>query len=251
MRQVWTGLVLALAVSACATLAPRDETAADAKFRAIYETEWAWRIALDPAGEDDDPDEDKAPKAWPKVDPRTQDMRAAYMADVLKQLDALDAKNLSPDARMNLAIYRDQIEVRLSRLKFREYEKPLNADTTFWTSVASAAPKAFRNEAQARAWIARLNDVPRYFDDQTANMHAGLARGFTPPRVTLEGRDKSITASFEGKTAETSSFYEPFKALPSSIPAATQAALRADAKAAIDGKVFPAYRKLLPYYRDE
>jgi uncharacterized protein (DUF885 family) len=252
MRRTLAGLVLVFVVSACATMsgAPRASVA-DAKFRTIYETEWTWRNTLDPVGDDEDPDEDKAPKTWPKVDPKTQAERAAYMTNVIRQLDALDAKSHSRDAQMNLAIYRDQIEVRLARLKFREYEKPLNADTTFWTSVASAAPKAFRNEAQARAWIARLNDVPRYFDDQTANMRAGLARGFTPPRVTLDGRDKSISAVYEGKTAEASSFYEPFKALPSGIPAETRAALQAEAKAAIEGKVFPAYRKLLPYYRDE
>jgi len=39
---------------------------------------------------------------------------------------------------------------------------------------------------------AQLNDIPRYFGEQTQNMKVGLARGFTPPKVTLTGREVSI-----------------------------------------------------------
>lgn len=242
----------AFAFAACATMGSGPmETAADATFRAIYEAEWGWRQSLDPEEDEDTVDEDKAPKTWGRVDPATQAERLAYMTAVMAKLDAIDAGSLSPEAQINLLIYREQIAVRMSAIEFREYEKPLNADTTFWTNVASSAPKAFRSEALARSYISRLNDTPRYFADQIANMKLGLARGFTPPRVTLQGRAESISAVYEGKTAEQSSFYEPFKALPLSIPAGARAALQADAKAAIEGQVFPAYRELLPYFRDQ
>lgn len=244
--------VAAMALAACATVGGRaPESALDQKFRAIYEAEWTWRQNLEPEDDDDTVDEDKAPRTWGRVDPATQAERLAHWKSVIAELDALNAKALSPGAKVNLAIYREQIEVRISQIAFREYEKPLNADTTFWTSVASSAPKAFRSEGQARAYIARLNDTPRYFADQTANMKLGLARGFTPPRVTLQGRADSILAVYDGKTAETSAFYEPFLALPASIPAETRSELQKLAKQAIETKVFPAYRELLPYFRDE
>jgi len=251
MKFVTVGLA-ALAFAACTTMGGAPiETAADAKFRAIYETEWAWRQSLDPEDDEDTVDEDKVPKTWGRVDPATQAERLAYMKGVMVKLDALDAGALSQEAQIDQSIYREQIAVRMSAIEFREYEKPLNADSTFWTGVASSAPKAFRSEAQARAYISRLNDTPRYFADQVANMKLGLARGFTPPRVTLQGRAESISAVYEGKTAEQSAFYEPFSALPLSISAETRVALQAEAKAAIERRVFPAYRELLPYFRDE
>ncbi len=251
MKRILAAIALTT-LAACATMSTAPgESAADARFRQIYETEWEWRQASEPEEDSDTPDEEKAPRTWGKVDPATQVERLAYMKDVLARLDAIDPKSLSPEAQINFAVYRNQIEVRVARIEFRSHEKPLNADTTFWTSVASAAPKAFRTEAQARAWIARMGDTPRYFNDQIANMKLGLARGFTPPRVTLEGRAASISAVFEGKTAEQSSFYEPFKTLPANIPAETRAQLQAEARAVIDQKVFPAYRDLLPYFRDE
>ncbi len=251
MKSVLVGVAFGM-LAACTTMSGSPgETAADARFRAIYESEWEWRKTLDPEEDEESPDADAAPRNWSRVDPASQAERLAYMKDVIGKLDALDPQSLSPEGRINLAIYRDQIEVRIAQIEFREYEKPLNADTTFWTSVASYGPKQFSNETQARAWISRLNDVPRYFADETANMRLGLARGFTPPRVTLEGRAASISAVYDGKTPEQSSFYEPFLVLPASIPAATRVELQTEAKGAIADKVFPAYRTLLPFFRDE
>lgn len=251
MKSVLAGVAFGV-LAACASIGGSPgESAADARFRAIYETEWAWRKTLDPEEDEESSDADAAPGTWSRVNPASQAERLVYMKDVIRKLDALDARALSPEAQINLAIYRDQIEVRIAQVEFREYEKPLNADSTFWTGVASYGPKAFRNEVQARAWISRLNDVPRYFSEQTANMRLGLARGFTPPRVTLDGRTTSISSVYEGKTPEQSSFYEPFLSLPASIPAGTKTELQAQAKAAIADKVFPAYRTLLPFFRDE
>jgi len=246
-------LTLAIAgLAACTTFAGAPETAADQRFRAIYEAEWDWRKAIDPTdGEQDGSEAAPGPTTWPRVDPATQATRLAYWQDVTQRLDAIDPATLSPEQRINYGIYREQIALNILRIQFREHEKPLNADTTFWTSVASSAPRAFLNEAQARAFIARLADTPRYFDDEIANMKLGLARGFTPPRITLEGRDRSITAAYGEKTPEQSAFYEPFRNLPPSIPADTRAALQAEASRVVAEKVFPAYAKVHAYYTTE
>lgn len=248
MIRLAMGLAM-MALAACAVMPERrTETAMDQTFRSIYETEWAWRQSLEPDDGDDAAGADEAPATWGRIDPASQAERLSRWQGVLAELARLDIAAMSPHARINLDIYREQIEVLIARIRFREYEKPLNADTTFWTSVAGSAPRAFHSEAQARAYIARLNDTPRYFADQIANMKQGLARGFTPPRITLEGREKSIRAVFEGKTAENSAFYEPFRALPASLPAQTRTELQALARSAIEMQVFPAYRDLLAYF---
>lgn len=249
MKRVFLALGLA-GLAACTSL-PADppEAAADQRFRLIYEAEWDWRRTIDPTdGEEDDTGGAPGLTTWPRVDPATQAARLAYWQDVIQRLDAIDPTTLSSEQRINYGIYREQITINILRIQFRAYEKPLNADTTFWTSVASSAPNAFLNEAQARAYIARLADTPRYFDDEIANMKLGLARGFTPPRVTLEGRDRSITAAYGEKTPEQSAFYAPFRNLPQSIPAETRAALQAEASKIIAEKVFPSYAKVHAYY---
>jgi len=98
---------------------------------------------------------------------------------------------------------------------------PANSDTTFWTDLGYTARRPFRTLQDYRNWLAQLHEVPRYFHEQMDEMRAGLKRGFTPPRVTMEGRDGSITAVTEA-TPEASLFYTPFKDMPG-ISSADQA----------------------------
>ncbi len=53
------------------------------------------------------------------------------------------------------------------------------------------------------------------------------------------------------RTAEESFLYAPFRAMPATIPPAAQAALRAEAKQAIEQQALPAYRTLLGYLRQD
>ena len=115
---------------------------------------------------------------------------------------------------MNYEVYRDQIDTLISQQKFREYEKPFNSDSSFWSGLGFTASRTFHTAQDYRNYIAQLNDVPRYFHEETANMRAGLARGFTPPRATLVGpRRARSRSSAEAKDAEaTNLFWKPFKA---------------------------------------
>jgi uncharacterized protein (DUF885 family) len=111
--------------------------------------------------------------------------------------------------------------------------------------------RPLKDALAVRNYTAKLDDVPRYFDQQIANMRAGLARGFTVPRAVLDGRDVSIASYAEVKSPEESEFYAPYKKLPSNIAADEQEKLRADGARAIREHVIPAYAKLLTFFRDE
>ena len=111
--------------------------------------------------------------------------------------------------------------------------------------------RPFKNANEYHAYAARLADVPRYFDDQITNMRAGLNRGFSVPRAVLDGRDVSIAAVADLKEPTASTFYDPYKKMPASIPAAEQETLRKEGVTAIRDKLIPAYGKLLKFFRDE
>jgi len=226
------------------------ESPADAAFRAIYEKEWKWRQA-ETGQADEDSDTTGDNRHLPDVSAAAQQARLKVWDGVLAQLDKLDAARLSPANQVNLAIYRPQVENLASEVRFGLYEMPFNADSSFWSNLGFMAQRQMRTPEELRAYIARLNDVPRYFDQQTTNMRAGLARGFSVPKAVLDGRDVSIATVAEVKDPTDSSFYAPFKQLPAQIPAAEQDKLRAEARAAIADAVLPAYGKLLTFFRQE
>ncbi|OLK77577.1 hypothetical protein IXO1221_19160, partial [Xanthomonas oryzae pv. oryzae] len=55
-----------------------------------------------------------------------QQARLAVWDGVLKQLDGIDPKQLSPANQINLAIYRPQVENLAADVRMRLYEMPFN-----------------------------------------------------------------------------------------------------------------------------
>ncbi|HOX71759.1 MAG TPA: DUF885 family protein [Dokdonella sp.] len=253
MRMLTSGLVGLAACLAITAQVHADETvtsSADQQFKAIYQDEWEWRRLQFP-GVDEDQDEQARVDHLPHVDALTQKQRLAKWLDVLSQLDALPRDELSATEQINYAVYRPQIENMSADIRYGGYEMPFNADSSFWSELGFMTRRPLRTNEDAEDYIARLKDVPRYFDEQIVNMRAGLKRGFSVPRAVLPGRDVSIAAIADLSSAEQSDFYKPLKELPESMPPERREQLRNDGLAAIREQLIPAYVKLLDFFRTE
>lgn len=219
---------------------------ANARFQALYTAEWKWRQEQ---FADDEDSQKPIADHLPKVDPASQDTRLKYWEDVLTKLDAIARAELSPEQQINYDVYRPQIQALIADQRFRDYEMPANSDTTFWTDLGYTARRPFRTLQDYKNWLAQLHDVPRYFHEQMDEMRAGMKRGFTPPKITMEGRDSSITAVTDA-TPDASLFYTPFKDMPG-VSTADQADLRSQAVTTIRDVVQPVYVELLKFMRTE
>ncbi len=187
----------------------------------------------------------------PDVSAASQQARLKVWDAVLEQLQRIDPTTLSTENQVNYAIYRDQVFNLAQEVRLRTYEMPFNSDSSFWSNLSFMARSDMKRVQEYRDYIARLNDVPRYFDQQTDNMRAGLKRGFSVPRAVLDGREVSIATVSELRDPTQSPLYAPFNKLPATIPAAEQAALQAAARQAIAGSVVPAFQKLRTFFVQE
>ena len=231
----------------CVSTGALAATADDQRFKQISDREYAWAQAQYGGGEDS---ERVAPHLQ-DVRPAAQAKRLAYLDQVLSDLNGIKQADLSPAVAVDYAVYRFDIETRAASLRSRDYEMPANSDSSFWSDLGYTARGQFRTETDYRNWLNQLHEIPTWFDEQIANMRAGEKRGFTPPKVTLTGRDTTIAQVADAKSAEDSFLYLPFKEMPATISPATQAAMRAEAKQAIDQQDLPAYRNLLAYLRTD
>ncbi len=244
------GLALVSLLAGQASLA-RSATAqqsADARFEAIWKAEYAWRQKQQAPGEDAP---SGAGRVLPDLSPAAQAERLARWQAVTRALGTIEQDQLSPANRINFAVYKEQIDALRDAQAFRDYEKPFNADTSFWGDLIDAARNPVRDAQGAQDYLRLLADLPRYYDQQIGNMRAGLKRGFSAPRVTLAGRDTAIAQVAAAQKAEDSAFWQPLVELPSSIPAAEQDALRQRARALIEAGVTPAHARLLAFMRGE
>jgi uncharacterized protein (DUF885 family) len=212
---------------------------------ALMDAEYRWQTE-DQGGTLDDQGDYAATVRLPSVTPASQADRVKHWQATLAALNAIATTDLSDDDQINAAVLRTLLDASLANAKYKSWEMPLNSDSTFWTYLDTRGGlltvKDYGN------YIAKMRDIPRFFDENIANMRSGLKRGFSAPRITLEGRDSSI-ASFITKDAASNAFYAAFANMPSNIPAAEQARLRAAGQAVIENSVIPAYAKLLQFYR--
>lgn len=218
---------------------------ADERLKAIYDAEWQWRLAQ--TGQVQDGLDTRPGDRLPCVTPACQEQRGRYWQDVLNKLAAIPDAELSPGERLNKAVLVESLRAEVVGIRWRNYEMPINSDVNVWNYLPSQAP--FRTAQEYRNYISRLRDIPRWFDENIANMRAGMKRGFTPPAVTMKGRDGTLAAQI--KPAAQSPFYTAFRSMPATIPAAEQEQLRAEAQQVIDTIVNPAQERMLAFVRSE
>ena len=162
---------------------------ADARLKALYDAYADWD-ARESGQFWNSKGELEATGQLPRVDAASQLQREAHLKDVLAQLNAISPKQLSTGEQVNEAVLRTTLESLIADYEFRTWEMPFNSDSSFWTYLDGTQP--FDEVAGYQRYIARMRDIPRYFDEQIVNMRAGLARGFSVPRATLSGRDTSV-----------------------------------------------------------
>ncbi|MXO68236.1 DUF885 family protein [Altererythrobacter marinus] len=245
VRTILAAAVLALAVTAAPPLAARDS--ADGQLAALADAYYEYQLAEHRQVEQPNGSIAPGPRLW-SVTPEAQRARADKAREFLARLERLDREALGPQARIDAAVLRTLLQHEIGDARFREWEMPFDSDSSFWSYLAPRS--GFATVEEYERYIGRMRDIPRYFDEHMANARAGLERGFSVPRVTLEGRDASIAPNVVDDP-EDSPFWTAFERMPARIPAEEAARLKAEGRAAIAGSVTPAYARLLAFFRDE
>ncbi|MGH6985667.1 MAG: DUF885 domain-containing protein [Caulobacteraceae bacterium] len=219
----------------------------EARFEAIAEAEWDWRRAQFADYNADEP----IPAYLPDVSVEAQEARLQKWRGIETELASFDPKSFSVTEKDNFVVYKGQIDANLASWSFKDWQAPFNSDTSFWAEMLGVTHRTFHGEEDYRAYIAQIRQTPRYFAQQIAAMRLGLARGFTPPKVTLHGRDESVATVAEAASPESTEFFKPFTAMPDTMAPALKAELAAEGRAVIASEVIPAHRQLLTFLRGE
>ncbi|WP_324263035.1 DUF885 family protein [Altererythrobacter sp. H2] len=246
MRAGWS-MIAAAALLAAGTPLQAQESP-DARLSALADAYHTYRIEQSGRIEQPDGSTEAGERLW-SVTPEAHVARAEQARAWLAELDSINPDALTAAARIDAAVLRHLLETEIGDAQFREWEMPFDSDNNFWSYLAQPFP--LQSVEDYRRYIARMRDIPRYFEEQKANARAGLARGFSVPRVTLEGRERSI-ASYVVDDPKKSRFWAAFSTMaPMPIPTGEGVALQIEAREVIEQEVIPAYRDLLDFFRNE
>ena len=187
----------------------------------------------------------------PDVSATAQQRRLTFWQQMLGDLDRIDRDALPLAERINYDVFRRQAEAEVAQVEFGAYEMPFNADSGFHSGIATLRRQVpLQTVDDYDNYIARLRAIPEYFEQQTTNMRAGLARGMTQPREVLDGFAETASAHAVDNP-EDSVFFAPFDEFPQRVSQAERERLRAEGLEAIVEAVAPAYADLAIFFEKE
>lgn len=187
----------------------------------------------------------------PSVTQAAQARRRSADEAFLRRLHSIKRGKLSAQPQVSYELFEFMVASRVALARHKEWRIPFNSDSGFFADLLQLASLADpQTVRQYEDYIARLNDVPRYFDENVANIRVGMRDGFTLPSAVLEGVSKVI-AGAQYKTAEDAPFWKPFASFPDGVPERDRARLTAAGKAALTNAVIPAYVAFQKFFESE
>jgi uncharacterized protein (DUF885 family) len=238
-------LLLSLLLVAVPALAA-DETS---RLNDLFKREWEIRLQADPffatsVGRHEY--DDRLPVVTFAELQRQNGEDKQFLADLL----AIDRSKLGADDQVNYDMFRRQLENRTAGFDLGDYQMPFNADSGFHSGFSRLPEEMPLTTAKEYDnYTSRLREWPRYVREQIELMRMGIQRGFTVPRETLAGYDKTISAHVVG-APEKSVFWKPFESFPSTVPEGERERLRQAGRSAVAATI-GGYRAFLDFYQKE
>ena len=186
---------------------------------------------------------------WPDRSPETLALLRRISRAELAALSSIDRERLAPAERIDYDLARRRIETRIEGERFHNVDvfeneylriSPMGGAGDSG-GLLSAMPA--RNLQDFENRLARLRGYATGVDQTIALLREGLARGITPPRVTLRNVPDQIRSLIVDDPWK-SPMLDSFRELPATIPPEEGERLRREAARIFSEQVTPAIRRL-------
>jgi len=242
-------LLATLTLGACTTAHPVSATPSPkARLQALIDQAWQQEMQANPMEASLDGDH-RYDDRWSDPSLKTEQREIRNMQANLDALEKIDIKQLSPAEQLNYRLFEFQLQDNLAGA--RQHDAGQALITQLWgpqLMAGSVKQLRFDSATDYRNWIKRLQSFGTYMQAFTRRLQEAVDQGITQPRVVMQRVPGEIEGAIS-KNPTKSGFYEPFRHMPPSIPAAEQARLRAEAKQAITQVVNPAYEKFDAFFK--
>jgi uncharacterized protein (DUF885 family) len=248
MRPV--ALVLGLFYAIQMIAAPADVATRQKQLNALISELWEWNMQQNPVYASilgDKRYNDQLGSSSEKTILEQQ----AKEKEFLKRFEAIDATGLPHQDVLNRELEIRSLKEDIEGTDMKLWQMPVNQ----MNGIHIDAPQlvtvlSFQTVKDYDDYIARLQQLPRVFDEDTANMRKGMANGLMPPKFLLEKVVDQING-IATLAPDQTPFAQPFKEFPASFSEADKTRLKTAGLAAIKDNVLRAYAKFATFVKDE
>lgn len=243
LRQTLLGITALCSLSACQITTPN----ADEQFTQVAQSIVQYRESINPYSSSKGVDGYLLANLSPEFLAKQYKSNTQLLAD----LDAVDATKLSDENQINLSIIRAQVQNSVDEYVFNAHYMPLTSEYGFHSGLSYIVNSSqYKKEQDLETYLARLAQIPRFFEQNIYWMKKGLETGLTQPKAVLEGYEDSISTYIVDDVTQ-SEFYKPFLANTASLSESDFYALQQRAKVVLKNKVIPAYKGYLTFFTEQ
>jgi len=243
LRQTLLGITALCSLSACQITTP----IADEQFTQVAQSIVQYRESINPYSSSKGVDGYLLANLSPEFLAKQYKSNTQLLAD----LDAVDATKLSDENQINLSIIRAQVQNSVDEYVFNAHYMPLTSEYGFHSGLSYIVNSSqYKKEQDLETYLARLAQIPRFFEQNIYWMKKGLETGLTQPKAVLEGYEDSISTYIVDDVTQ-SEFYKPFLANTASLSESDFYALQQRAKVVLKNKVIPAYKSYLTFFTEQ
>lgn len=193
----------------------------------------------------------EALRRLPDVRPEARQAERKELVAFGERLASIDPSGLAPEQALNhvllTRLVKDQVEeygYDFDRIAFEN-------DSGFHTQADYLArTTTIGSREDAEAWLARLEAIPAYYEQNIANLRRGIRSRYTQPRIVAD-RVVDVARKQAATKPEESSLLLPFARLPGNIPAAAQKQYQDRALAVVRERILPAQRTFAEFLARE
>ncbi len=226
-----------------------EPTAATKQLHTLFDAEWELGLKEAPTFATHLGDK-RYDNVWPDVSLSAIERRFRHQKEVLQQLQAMKAGELSTQDKLNAALYQNQLEIDIAARPFQGFLMPLDMRGGIQDEGSVADVIAFDAVSDYENWLARIRAFPVYLNQTIDLMREGVRQKIVQPQIVMQRVPAQIKRQIVDDPTN-SLFYKPFKSFPASIAKADQERLQKEAQDAIREHIVPAYKKFAEFFDKE
>jgi uncharacterized protein (DUF885 family) len=169
----------------------------------------------------------------------------------LGRFEAIDPSGFPRQDALSRTLMIRKLRQEVEGAQFKSWEMPVNQMNGAHLELPELVTLTpFKAASDYQKYVARLQQVPRMFDQLMTNMRQGMRDGLMPPRYLLE-KVSTQAEEIANMKAEESPFAGPLKQFPPGIAAPQQKQLREAVLGAISKDALPAYERFAEFVGHE
>lgn len=239
-------IVLLLVVSGFSTALAFANNAEEKKLLRIFDEIWQYDMTRDPTyatyvgypGQNG---------LWPDVSQAAVAADTEKRREFLAKLRKINRKRLGDDSLLDWQLVEKNLAGQVDSSEFPDQYILIHQRGGVQQGIAetlSMMPQRNRQDFQDQ--LTRLTNASAYIEQNIAMLREGLAKGVTPPQITLRDVPQQIRNTIP-EDVNQSPLLSSFTNFPDSISDEEEAALIAEAKRIITEQLYPAFNQLLVF----